>query len=355
MAIHFEKAKSMNLILLLSVLLLLPLIWQTVRESDLPAVLDDEILPFFNDGMEAGSFTGQAGLRIHYRKLERPGDRAALVILPGRTESEIKYAELAYDLRNAGLSLFILDHRGQGFSDRMLPDPDKGHVEAFRDYVADLKTFMDTVVLAPGRPPVFLLGHSMGGTVAVLYTEQNPGRLQGLILSAPMMEINTGPTPAGLLFALVSILNRLGLGQAYLPGQKPYDPEQSYEKNVVTTSRARFEMSKKQVAAYPQTALGGPTIGWAKEAVLAAREALAGAHELTLPVLLLEAGNDTVVAARGIRILSEKAANCRWFVLEKARHELLMEQDPIRSAAIGHILDFLREHAPEPPNQESSS
>ena len=31
----------------------------------------------------------------------------------------------------------MVDHRGQGFSPRLLPDPDKAHVGSFSDYVSE--------------------------------------------------------------------------------------------------------------------------------------------------------------------------------------------------------------------------
>ncbi len=58
-----------------------------------------------------------------------------------RIESYVKYAELAYDLFHLGFDIFIIDHRGQGRSGRMLSDPHRGHVDHFNDYVEDLAAF----------------------------------------------------------------------------------------------------------------------------------------------------------------------------------------------------------------------
>ncbi len=61
-----------------------------------------------------------------------------VVICPGRIESYVKYAELAYDLFHLGFDVLIIDHRGQGRSGRLLADPHLGHVNRFNDYVDDL-------------------------------------------------------------------------------------------------------------------------------------------------------------------------------------------------------------------------
>jgi alpha-beta hydrolase superfamily lysophospholipase len=42
-----------------------------------------------------------------------------IVVCPGRIESYVKYAELAYDLVHMGFDVLIIDH-GQGLSGRML-------------------------------------------------------------------------------------------------------------------------------------------------------------------------------------------------------------------------------------------
>lgn len=78
-----------------------------------------------------------------------------------RIESYVKYAELAYDLFHLGFDIFIIDHRGQGRSGRMLSDPHRGHVDHFNDYVEDLAAFwQQEIELGPWRKRY--IWHSMG-------------------------------------------------------------------------------------------------------------------------------------------------------------------------------------------------
>ena len=80
-----------------------------------------------------------------------------IVVCPGRIESYIKYAELAYDLFHLGFDVLIIDHRGQGLSGRMLPDTHRGHVDNFSDYVDDLAAFWQQEVQpARGVSAIFL-------------------------------------------------------------------------------------------------------------------------------------------------------------------------------------------------------
>ena len=65
-------------------------------------------------------FTSEAsssipGVKIRYRIFERSSQKAAVVISSGRTECMFKYDETIYDLYQKGYSVYIHDHRGQGF------------------------------------------------------------------------------------------------------------------------------------------------------------------------------------------------------------------------------------------------
>ena len=116
-----------------------------------------------------GSFTGKRDVRIAYRFFAKPEGGPAVVISNGRTESMIKYQEVIYDLYNNGYQVFILDHRGQGFSGRepdLASDPSDekwqiGDVENFDHYIDDLKHFVDSVVLPRAPSKLFLLGQAV--------------------------------------------------------------------------------------------------------------------------------------------------------------------------------------------------
>lgn len=70
-------------------------------------------------------------MTIKYSSYTRTSHERSLVIVPGRTEPSRKYAELIYDLRDKGLDIYILDQQGQGDSEHLLSDTNKGHVRYF--------------------------------------------------------------------------------------------------------------------------------------------------------------------------------------------------------------------------------
>jgi lysophospholipase len=106
------------------------------------------------------------------------GEKGALVIAPGRSESSPEYYETAIDYIAKGYSpVFVIDHRGQGLSPRMLKNQYKGHVVEFIDYVTDFKFAVDQIQkdlkANYGRTdqPLFLTTNSMGTGISLGYLQ----------------------------------------------------------------------------------------------------------------------------------------------------------------------------------------
>ena len=91
------------------------------------------------------SFTGQDNLSLKYLKFgEKKGDKGSLIFVNGLGENIVMYLELFYDLHLQGWSpIYTYDHRGQGLSDRILPDPHVGYVEDWSFYKEDLNTLFN--------------------------------------------------------------------------------------------------------------------------------------------------------------------------------------------------------------------
>lgn len=120
--------------------------------------------------------------RVYYQVWEAPDARAEVVLAHGYAEHSGRYAHVAEDLVAAGLTVWALDHRGHGRS-----AGERGDIGSWELAVADVDLLVDEAS-ASGRP-VFLVGHSMGGAIALAYTEAHQDRLAGLSLSAPAIVI----------------------------------------------------------------------------------------------------------------------------------------------------------------------
>ncbi len=115
--------------------------YRLLTSTELPEFFANTLPVFWQQHAQPGEFSGVDGVPIRYVALRNPVGHKAILVVNGRLESYIKYQELAYELFQQGYSVYLYDHRGQGFSGRMLSDPQKGYVQRFADYVTDLKSF----------------------------------------------------------------------------------------------------------------------------------------------------------------------------------------------------------------------
>ncbi|MCX8042635.1 MAG: alpha/beta fold hydrolase [Desulfobacterota bacterium] len=313
-----------------------------ISEEGFNEAYDTLVVPMYENGV-FGEFEGCGGVRIRYAAFEQDNETGALVILHGKSESYIKYAELVYDLKDLGLSCYLMDHRGFGFSERLLSDdPQKTHVGRFDEYVADVKTFIDTVVQPHRHSRVFLLAHSLGGCIAARYLETHPGDITAAVLSAPMLQINTGSYPQTIAYAIAFAATARGKGTEYALGQGPRD-EPRFEKNITTHSYARWSKWEEDlIPAYPQIRSGGATYNWVKESMEAGWLARKQAAKIATPLLIFQAEEDLFVTANGQHEFCEAAQDCTKVFFHGARHEILMETDSIRNIALGMIRAFFR-------------
>lgn len=335
------------LLLLLAVFLLIhgAVQVEAVSESKLSTLSKSVIMPYFQQHFKKGVMKSRIGGEIRYAESVIADEKGAVVIVDGRTEFMSKYAEVLYDLRNTGFSFYIYDHRGQGESSRLLADPQKGYVKHFNDYVEDLHQFLETVVKIENQRRVFLLSHSMGGPVSILYEREYPGTVSGLILCSPMLHIDTKPYPLVLAKGLAKLLNTVGMGTRYVFGGMPFNPRLPFTNNDLTGSFARFELNRHLAEEDPKVELGAPTIRWLAESFAAMDRIMDHPKPLRLPLLMLSGGEDTVVGNATQKEFCNAQPDCSLVVFPHGRHELLMEKDEVRDAVLKQIRIFLDRHA----------
>ena len=321
-----------------------------------------EIETFWSQRVVVETFTGARGLTLRYARALQPDralEKGALVIVSGRTESMLKYKELVRDLWADGWSVYVHDHRGQGLSDRepeVKDSPQKGHVNEFQDYVADLRSFVASQVLPDGHSRHVLLAHSMGGAIAALFLEQGSveaRRFDAAALSSPMLKIKgIAGAPADLVSCRVAKFLAKREPTEYVKTGTAYVPK-PYEKNEYTQSPARYSRLISQYASEPHIQLGSPTHRWFDQACEAAFRARRTAGEVRTPIRIVVAGEDSIVhntgAAEFCRRLPAQLGGCGGpsggpIVVPGARHELLIERDDLRQQALMPILQFFSPH-----------
>ena len=131
---------------------------------------------------EEGRFGGEGGVEIYWQAWLPEGEpRAVVVLAHGASEHGGRYAWTGEQLAGRGYALYAIDHRGHGRS-----AGDRAVIDRMRNAVEDLHTLVERAQGAnPGRPLV-LLGHSMGGAVALAYTAEHEDALDALMLSGAL-------------------------------------------------------------------------------------------------------------------------------------------------------------------------
>ena len=343
---YFRKKQIMKKILnLIAVFLFSQSTW-ALSESVLMNQLNTDVIPYFQNHFQKNQFMGvnQVPIQYYVKKVSNP--LGVIIFSPGQSEAALKYSEFLYDLKDLQYDFYIIDHRGQGYSGRMLPDPVKSHVDHFQDYVSDFSYLINTIVKPRQYSRSILMAHSMGGAIATGYLLNNPGQISAAILSAPMLQVNTGLFNNLSADLVASPVDVLGFGSRYAATQKPYQAQSRFEDNKETSSFSRFLMKKEIYNSRPEIQVGGTTYRWLKESLhytLKIRTSTPGL--LKTPTLIFQAGADQYVMSYGQDRFCEQlnSENCRIVRMgfEKSQHEILMETDSIRSYAIETIRNFI--------------
>ncbi|MET3591908.1 lysophospholipase [Mesorhizobium shonense] len=292
-----------------------------------------------------GFFTTHDGKNIRYGvfgAVARPL-QGTVVLLTGRNECIEKYFETIRNLADRGFSVAVLDWRGQGGSSRLLRDPQRGYVRSFRDYTRDLEQFFGEIVLPDCRGPYYILAHSTGAVIALLASPSMVNRVRRMVLIAPFLAVPDLPVSITTVRRVCAVFCTLGLGWLYAAlGPRPKLPT-PFETNKVTSDPERYRRNTGIYKAWPQLALGGPTIRWLKAAAEASDaisdpDFMAG---IQMPMLIVAAGADQVVSTKAVESYARRLRVGSLLMIDGAHHEILQERDLFREQLLAAFDAFI--------------
>jgi alpha-beta hydrolase superfamily lysophospholipase len=242
---------------------------------------------------------------------------ASVLIVHGLAEHSGRYERTGTALAAVGLSVEALDLRGDGGSAGRRAD-----VGRWEDYLDDVESRLAAVRAAAGGRPVVLLGHSLGGLIALDYATSGRPAPDLLVLSAPAL----GSTIPGWKRGLVRFLARLaptmkvsnGLSGAQL-SRDPAVGEAYFADPLVETSS---------------------TVRLGAAGLRAQARVAAAASMLAIPTLVTQGGADTIVPPASTEPLAA-LPGVRRIVYPDLRHETLNE--PEGPAVVADIVAWLRE------------
>lgn len=342
-------------------------------ESQLASRYTSEIATFWQQGLFA-EFTGVKNCRINYAAfIHNPANNDSsteplhyknIVISSGRSEGYLKYKELSYDLYHLGFNVFLIDHRGQGLSERSLANPHKGYVENFQYYVDDLAYFIDNIVNDHASinsadnntiEKPYLLAHSMGSAIAARYLQEYPTKIQAAVLSSPMFGFNGGGIPDFIALSLIKTTAQLNEwlddNPWYFIGHKDYT-HNDFDGNSLMHSPIRFQLFNELYQNTPKLQLGGVTIKWLTESITALETIFANLSKITTPTLVIQAGADSIVNNQAQddfcqqlhQLQPQSCPDGKPVIVNDAFHELFFESDIYRQQALSAAVAWFEQH-----------
>src|SRR5918997_5468147 len=150
----------------------------------------------------SGTFAGADGLALYYQAwLPHQPPRAVLINLHGLGDHSGLYPSIAAHFPMRGFAVYAYDMRGNGRS----PGP-RAYLRNWDEYRGDLHAFIRQVGIWQGGLPIFVLGHSLGGLVALDYAQHGAHGVTGIIAAAPPLGKVGVPS---YLMALGRVMSRL--------------------------------------------------------------------------------------------------------------------------------------------------
>jgi alpha-beta hydrolase superfamily lysophospholipase len=274
--------------------------------------------------LRLGAGSAGAGAKLHWQAwLPEGAVRAVAVLAHGYAEHLGRYAYFAEKLNAAGIGVYALDHWGHGKSDGIY-----GFVPAFSVYTDGMAALLAEVQQHHPDVPRFLIGHSMGGPIAVLHLLAHQSHYAGMILSGPA--IKPAEEPSKLLVWVSRLLSQ------FLP-----------RAGVLAFDGSGISRDPAVVSAYfadPMVYTGKMSARLAAELFDAMADVRARAGEITQPVLLLHGDADSVTAPEGSRFLDQHVSSPdkELKLYPGLYHEIFNE--PERDSVIGDVTTWIAKH-----------
>ena len=265
------------------------------------------------------------GQQLFLRDWPRPAAHDAVLIVHGLGEHSGRYEALAQWFLAHGFAVRSYDQRGHGRTPGQ-----RGALRRSDDLLSDLATVYEHYAASLGRFPM-LLGHSMGGLIAlraVLDGRVEPPRL---VLSSPALRAYAAPWQRRLAALLTRVSPNLPLRNGLPQDALTHDPKviEAYRNDPLCTRSITPRL--------------------ADFIFRAGASCISEAWRLRVPSLLLAAGNDRLVDPSGSRDFSNgawatKQLTSRFF--DTLFHELFNETETGRHQVLAQLQEWLRRTHP---------
>jgi alpha-beta hydrolase superfamily lysophospholipase len=273
------------------------------------------------------SFAGAGGLEIFWRAWLGDGDPTAVVVIAhGAGEHSGRYSHVAQRLVDEGYAVYAIEHRGHGRS-----QGPRALIDRLDNAVADLDKLVVLAGDAHPRAPLFLLGHSMGGTIALSYALAHQQRLTGLVLSGPLAALDPVPAPMRITARTLSAL-------------APRTPLIAIDSSLVSRDPAVVAEYRADPLVH-HGKLPARTVVQLADAIEAFPEAVSA---ITVPTLIMYGTDDGLCPPQGSVMLSERIGSPDKTLTPYPGlyHEVLNE--PEREQVLDQLCSWLAQRVAQP-------
>jgi non-heme chloroperoxidase len=288
-----------------------------LREAPDPAIGEDQVV---GSDVVAREVVTEDGTRL--RVLDH-GTGPPVLLLHGVTLSADIWHYQLDELASAGFRVLALDLRGHG----------RSQAGEARLTLARLAGDVDDVLRQLDLVDVMLVGHSMGGMVALRYLSADPGRAAGRDRVSALALVATSASPVGGsgvpgAAALAAVVRPLAARSAWLTSRLPGPSLPGNDLAFLLTrvvfgdrpSATQVVLTEKITAEVParvSAELLADIVGFDEAAAL---------DRVDLPATVVVGTNDVMTPIRHARAMVERIGGAELVVLEGCGHMVMLER-----------------------------
>lgn len=279
---------------------------------------------------EEGSIQSSKGFKLFSKswKSKERSPRALIFVSHGVGEHCSRYEEFAHVLAKQGFLVISHDHVGHGRS-----EGEPVQISSFRVYVADVLKHIDESSASNGGLPIFMLGHSMGGTIAILCAMERPHFFAGLVLCAPAIMANPQTATRFMIFV----------------GKIVSHISPSFQV-VGSEDCSALSRDPDEVAALSTDPLGwkgGLKVRWAMAMHDAMETVKENIPKFEWPFIVLHGDADRLAMVEGSKLLEKAASEDKTIKIYPGfYHKLLNEPKEDRALVMNDIVSWISQRLP---------
>lgn len=234
-----------------------------------------------------GTFKSADGLDLYYQTwLPDKAPKAVFAVIHGYGEHSGRYLNPVNYFVPRGYAFYALDLRGHGRSPGQ-----RGHVNRYSEYLSDVQAFLKLVRAAQSGRKLFLLGHSMGGLIVLMYAIHHPQDIDAVVASSPFLGIGV-KAPGWKIFMARALSN---IAPAFAMENTDLHNEDLSHDPAVVAAAAADTLNHRAV-----------TPRWFTETTAAQAATLEHAGELQVPLLLIYAAGDKIADPQAPPVFFER-------------------------------------------------